>query len=179
MLVSPSSLYFRFLLFIVFLFFLQRTFLRNFLMYGFHFVVYILCVQGIKDTQCGFKMCTRAAVEKVFKNLHIERWWVCVYACVLNLSHHISCIQRAFDVEMLYIAQYLKIPISEEAVNWQEIDGISFNNDTIIVLMLVVLPPTLGSKMVPILSWLEMGRDLLFIRLRYLFRIWRIKQKHS
>lgn len=30
---------------------------------------------------------------------------------------------RAFDVEMLYIAQYLKIPIAEEAVNWQEIEG--------------------------------------------------------
>ena len=30
---------------------------------------------------------------------------------------------RAFDVEMLYIAQYFKIPIVEVAVNWQEIEG--------------------------------------------------------
>lgn len=30
---------------------------------------------------------------------------------------------RAFDVELLYIAQLLKIPIAEVAVNWTEIDG--------------------------------------------------------
>lgn len=116
----------------------KRTFFRNFLMYGFHFLVYFLCVKGIRDTQCGFKMCTRSAIDLVFKNLHIERW--------------------AFDVEMLYIAQYFKIPIVEVAVNWQEIEG---------------------SKMVPIFSWIQMGRDILFIRLRYLFGIWKIKPKSS
>jgi hypothetical protein len=31
---------------------------------------------------------------------------------------------RAFDAELLYIAQKLKIPISEVAVNWTEIEGI-------------------------------------------------------
>ena len=45
-------------------------------MYGFHFLVYVLCVRGVRDTQCGFKMCTRAAVERTFSNLHIERWYV-------------------------------------------------------------------------------------------------------
>ena len=30
---------------------------------------------------------------------------------------------RAFDVELLYIAQQLGIPIEERAVNWEEIDG--------------------------------------------------------
>ena len=35
--------------------------------------------------------------------------------------HSIS--SRAFDVELLYIAQQLKIPIDEVAVNWQEIEG--------------------------------------------------------
>jgi hypothetical protein len=30
---------------------------------------------------------------------------------------------RAFDVELLYIAQNLKIHIAEVAVNWIEIDG--------------------------------------------------------
>ena len=32
---------------------------------------------------------------------------------------------RAFDVEMLYIAQQLNIPIAEVAVTWTEIDGSS------------------------------------------------------
>jgi hypothetical protein len=30
---------------------------------------------------------------------------------------------RAFDVELLYIAQQLGMPIQEVAVNWQEIEG--------------------------------------------------------
>jgi hypothetical protein len=30
---------------------------------------------------------------------------------------------RAFDAELLYIAQRLNIPISEVAVNWTEIEG--------------------------------------------------------
>ncbi|XP_075214347.1 dolichyl-phosphate beta-glucosyltransferase wollknaeuel isoform X2 [Lycorma delicatula] len=59
----------------------------------------------------------------------------------------------AFDVEMLYIAQCLKIPISEVAVNWTEIEG---------------------SKIVPVWSWLQMGRDLFLIWLRYTIGAWRI-----
>lgn len=31
---------------------------------------------------------------------------------------------RAFDVELLYIAQCFKIPIAEVAVNWTEIEGL-------------------------------------------------------
>jgi hypothetical protein len=37
----------------------------------------------------------------------------------------LSVIFRAFDVELLYIAQRLNIPITEMAVNWQEIDGMN------------------------------------------------------
>lgn len=35
----------------------------------------------------------------------------------------VSCSHRAFDVELLYIAQCFKIPIAEVAVNWTEIEG--------------------------------------------------------
>lgn len=61
---------------------------------------------------------------------------------------------RAFDVEVLYIAQQLRIPVTEVAVNWEEIEG---------------------TKMVPFWSWAQMGRDLVFIRMRYLFGLWKIK----
>lgn len=111
----------------------QRTLLRNFLMYGFHFLVSTLCVKGVKDTQCGFKLLTRQAALTLFSSLHVERW--------------------AFDVELLYIAQALGVPIAEKAVNWQEIDG---------------------SKMVPVFSWLQMGKDLLLIRARYFIGAWKI-----
>ncbi|XP_003971382.2 dolichyl-phosphate beta-glucosyltransferase [Takifugu rubripes] len=60
----------------------------------------------------------------------------------------------AFDVELLYIAQCFKIPIAEVAVNWTEIEG---------------------SKLVPFWSWLQMGRDLIFIRLRYLTGAWKLE----
>jgi len=30
---------------------------------------------------------------------------------------------RAFDVDMLYLAQRFKIPIGEVAISWQEIEG--------------------------------------------------------
>lgn len=113
----------------------QRSYFRTLLMYGFHFLVWFLCVRGIRDTQCGFKLLTREAAARTFLSLHIERW--------------------AFDVELLYIAQFLKIPIAEVAVNWTEIEG---------------------SKLVPFWSWLQMGRDLLFIRLRYLLGAWKLER---
>ncbi|XP_028903831.1 dolichyl-phosphate beta-glucosyltransferase isoform X2 [Ornithorhynchus anatinus] len=113
----------------------QRSYFRTLLMYGFHFLVWFLCVKEIRDTQCGFKLFTREAASRTFSALHIERW--------------------AFDVELLYIAQCLKIPIAEVAVNWTEIEG---------------------SKLVPFWSWLQMGKDLLFIRLRYLTGAWKLDE---
>ncbi|KAG8584973.1 hypothetical protein GDO81_004850 [Engystomops pustulosus] len=111
----------------------NRSMFRTVLMYGFHFLVWFLCVRGVRDTQCGFKLFSREAAARTFTALHVDRW--------------------AFDVELLYIAQCLKIPIAEIAVNWTEIEG---------------------SKLVPFWSWLQMGRDLLFIRLRYLTGAWKM-----
>jgi dolichyl-phosphate beta-glucosyltransferase len=72
-------------------------------MRGFHLIVYILGVQGIGDTQCGFKMFTRKAAQKIFPNMHVEGW--------------------IFDVELLGIAKKQGINIAEVPVNWQEIEG--------------------------------------------------------
>ncbi|XP_054442539.1 dolichyl-phosphate beta-glucosyltransferase [Pteronotus mesoamericanus] len=113
----------------------QRSYFRTLLMYGFHFLVWFLCVRGIRDTQCGFKLLTREAALRTFSSLHVERW--------------------AFDVELLYIAQSFKIPVAEVAVTWTEIEG---------------------SKLVPVWSWLQMGKDLLCIRLRYMTGAWRLER---
>lgn len=80
-----------------------RNPLRNILMHGFHFIVQVLCVKGIADTQCGFKLFNRKAIDELFPPLHIERW--------------------AFDVELLFLAQRLKYQIEEVAVRWEEIPG--------------------------------------------------------
>lgn len=67
-------------------------------------------------------------------NLHVERW--------------------AFDVELLYMAEKLNIPVTEVAVNWQEIEG---------------------SKLTPLWSSIQMGRDLFMIWFRHTVGIHRIK----
>jgi len=71
-------------------------------------------IKGIKDTQCGFKLFTRKAARDIFRNTHLVRW--------------------AFDVDMLYICQYLGIKIIEVPVNWKEIPGSK----------LVLLPATIS-----------------------------------
>lgn len=42
--------------------------------------------------------------------------------------------------------------------------------------MLFALP---GSKLVPFWSWLQMGRDLIFIRLRYITGAWKLESPHK
>ena len=56
-----------------------------------------------KNSRCGFKLFTRKAAKVAFTRLHIKRW--------------------AFDVEVLFIAQALGLPIAEVQVHWQEMDG--------------------------------------------------------
>jgi len=113
----------------------SRSFFRTVLMHGFHALVSTLCVKGVKDTQCGFKLFTRKSALTTFVSIHLDRW--------------------AFDVELLYVAQQLGMPIGEVAVNWQEIDG---------------------SKLSPLEAALQMGRDLVRINLLYTFGLWEISE---
>ncbi|KAG0279302.1 dolichyl-phosphate beta-glucosyltransferase [Linnemannia exigua] len=112
----------------------KRSFIRNFLMYSFHKVVYILGCRGIEDTQCGFKLFTRRAAQAIFPNMHVEGW--------------------VFDIEVLMIAQQLRIPIVEVPVAWQEIDG---------------------SKVSLMRDSIQMAMDLLIIRMNYISGIWKIR----
>ncbi len=58
---------------------------------------------AIRDTQCGFKLFTRRAAGVVFNNQRLQRW--------------------CFDVELIYLAHSLGIPVSEVSVQWTEIPG--------------------------------------------------------
>lgn len=113
----------------------QRSIFRTFLMMCFHVHVWVFGVRTIKDTQCGFKLFTRPAARILFKNIHVNGW--------------------AFDVEMLYIAEKLKLQLAEVPVHWTEIEG---------------------SKIVPVWSWLEMGFDVFAIWLRYRTGSWQIRK---
>ena len=52
----------------------QRALYRTVLMKGMHLCVALLCSSAIHDTQCGFKLFTRAAAKSLFGALHLERF---------------------------------------------------------------------------------------------------------
>ena len=114
----------------------SRSVFRTILMYGFHAVVKVFGCRSIQDTQCGFKLFTRTSARILFKSCHIERW--------------------AFDVELLKIAEMLKMPLAEVAVQWTEIDG---------------------SKLNPVLASIQMFKDLFLLWLRYAVGAWTVVQK--
>ena len=60
----------------------------------------------------------------------------------------------AFDVELLYTSEKHNMEIGEVAVRWQEIDG---------------------SKLTPALAAMQMARDLLMFRLRFLTGVYKFK----
>jgi len=57
-------------------------------------------LDGIRDTQCGFKLFTRAAAEAVFSRTRTAGW--------------------GFDLEVLALARKMGYPIAEIAVEWQD-----------------------------------------------------------
>jgi len=116
----------------------SRAFYRTVLMRGFHLLVMTLCTQNIRDTQCGFKLFTHHAAKLLFANLHLERW--------------------AFDIEIIFVAEALGVPIAEEAVTWREIPGSKL----------------IQSKLDVVTTSITMARDMLCVRLSYLLGIWRM-----
>jgi dolichyl-phosphate beta-glucosyltransferase len=81
----------------------KRSFIRNFLMYGLHTLLYVFGIRTIADTQCGFKLFTRDALQLIFPFMHTEGW--------------------IFDVEVLIIAMKKNIPIYEVPISWHEVEG--------------------------------------------------------
>jgi dolichyl-phosphate beta-glucosyltransferase len=82
----------------------NRSVIRRALSYLFHkFCVTLIGAGDIRDTQCGFKLLTAAAADRLFGNLHLKRW--------------------AFDTEIVFLSARLHIPMREVAVVWNEVDG--------------------------------------------------------
>lgn len=81
----------------------KRSFIRNFLMYGLHMLVYVFGIRQIKDTQCGFKLFNKSSIALIFPFMHTEGW--------------------IFDVEILIIALRKGISVSEVPISWHEVDG--------------------------------------------------------
>ncbi len=82
---------------------LHRKFIGN----SFNFIVQTLILPGIKDTQCGFKLFSRAAGHDIFS--------------VAKQNGY------AFDVEALYIARIRGYKINEVAISWANVEGSKVN----------------------------------------------------
>lgn len=111
----------------------ERKAHRNLLMHAFHFLVQRCSGTTIRDTQCGFKLFTRRAATCLFANQRLTRW--------------------GFDVELLYIAKQLGIPVAESPVRWVEMPGSKLN----------------------ILGMLHTGLEVMAIPLAYSTRMWQVR----
>lgn len=88
----------------------QRSKLRNFLMHTFHLFLWVMtppATARIRDTQCGFKLFTRATLPYIVPHMHMEGW--------------------IFDVEMLMLAEFAHVPVVEVAIGWKEVVGSKLN----------------------------------------------------
>jgi len=78
---------------------------------GFNLLVQILAVPGIDDTQCGFKLFSAAACDKLFNSLK-------VYG---EQKQRQDAFTGAFDVELLYLARKSKYQIKEVPIIWKHL----------------------------------------------------------
>ena len=76
-------------------------------MYGLHTILRIVGVGHIRDTQCGFKLFSRAAAQAIFPLQHLTTW--------------------IFDVEILLLAKQQRIPVEEVPIEWHEVPGSKLN----------------------------------------------------
>jgi dolichyl-phosphate beta-glucosyltransferase len=105
----------------------KRSALRNFLMRSFHLILTILtppATSRIRDTQCGFKLFSRASLPHIVPYMHTEGW--------------------IFDIEMLMLAESAPattivgsdgspigtspgIKVAEVPIDWHEVGGSKLN----------------------------------------------------
>lgn len=165
----------------------QRSFVRNFLMHSFHFILSLLMrppnpiafIQArlpalstrpasrqslpvqppIHDTQCGFKLFTRQSAQAIFPLAHIDRWIFDVELLLLaekasytTLRQTAAAMLSTQDDHSADPLLRLPLPISEVAVDWREVEG---------------------SKIDILKDSIQMGLDLLVIRLNYALGRWK------
>ena len=79
-------------------------------MHSFHLLLRLLTppkTAAIRDTQCGFKLFSRASLPYIIPYMHSEGW--------------------IFDVEMLMLAESAGIKVIEVPVGWKEVQGSKLN----------------------------------------------------
>ena len=73
----------------------------------------------VKDSQCGYKLMTLETARVLYENLHLKGW-----------SH---------DVEVLFRASILNIPIDETTIEWEDVDGSKITETGVVKVSLQML----------------------------------------
>ncbi len=81
----------------------HQPFFREFLGRVFNIFVRVGAGLPFADTQCGFKLFSRSAAQRIFKRQTMDRF--------------------GFDVEILFIARKLGLSIAEVPVRWNDVEG--------------------------------------------------------
>jgi dolichyl-phosphate beta-glucosyltransferase len=63
-------------------------------------LIQVLLLWGVKDTQCGFKLCKKEAINKILPHLKIDGW--------------------GFDIELLAYARKFNFKIKEVGITWSD-----------------------------------------------------------
>lgn len=87
----------------------KEPFYRHLMGRGFNLLVQLLAVRGVQDTQCGFKLFSDKATEKLFPALY-------VYGGEQSRE---DAFTGAFDVELLFLARKFKITHKEVPILWK------------------------------------------------------------
>ena len=87
----------------------KEPFYRHLMGRGFNLVVQTFALPGVLDSQCGFKLLSATASEKLFKSLYI-------YSGKEEIN---SAFTGAFDVELLFLAKKYKFKSKEVAIKWK------------------------------------------------------------
>lgn len=81
--------------------------LRKILGRVFNKIVNTVLLPGIADTQCGFKLFSRKAANFLFSQQQSDGF--------------------SFDIELLFLAKKAGLPVSEIAINWENVPGSKVN----------------------------------------------------
>lgn len=84
----------------------------------FNFLVQLIILRGIKDSQCGFKLFKAKAAREVFSRLKIYGE---------NAPEQTKSYMGAFDVEVLYLARKMGFRIKEVPVKWTYVQTTRLN----------------------------------------------------
>lgn len=108
----------------------QEPWYRHVMGRGFNFLVQVLAIPGILDTQCGFKLFSAKATNKLFSSL-------VVYG---RKRERADAFTGAFDVEALFLANKYEFKVKEVPISWyhHETDRVSPVKDSIRMLLDII-----------------------------------------